>query len=96
MDITQQQVEHLSRLARLSLTHQEREELTGQLEQMVSYMQVLAQVDGGDVQGGEKPGALRHDEVEPSLVGDKLLRQAPRVAEGYVATPSSVGEGGEA
>ena len=96
MEMTCGQVEQLARLARLSLTPGEQETVAGQLEQMVSYMQVLAQVDGGDVQGGEKPGALRHDEVEPSLVGDKLLRQAPRVAEGYVATPSSVGEGGEA
>lgn len=94
MDITQQQVEELSRLARLSLSPGEREELTGHLAQMVGYMQVLAQVQEGE--GGEEPsnGVTRPDGVEPSLERDELLSQAPWVRDGYVVTPRSVGEGG--
>lgn len=96
MDMTHKQVEELAHLARLSLTMQEREELAGQLEQMVAYMQVLAQVEGEECGTMEEPCALRYDEVEPSQLGDKLLSQAPQVADGYVVTPRSVGEGGMA
>ena len=94
MEMTCGQVEQLARLARLSLTPGEQEAVVGQLEQMVEYLQVLAQVETEE--GGEtgQSCVLRPDWAEPSLTRDKLLSQAPRVADGYVVTPRSVGEEG--
>ena len=94
MEMTCGQVEQLARLARLSLTPEEQEAVVGQLEQMVEYLQVLAQVETEE--GGEtgQSCVLRPDGAEPSLARNKLLSQAPRVADGYVVTPRSVGEEG--
>lgn len=94
MEMTCGQVEQLARLARLSLTPGEQKAVVGQLEQMVEYLQVLAQVETEE--GGEtgQSCVLRPDGAEPSLARDKLLSQAPRVTDGYVVTPRSVGEEG--
>lgn len=96
MEETSKQVRELARLARLSLTLEEEGELAGRLEQMVGYFQALSQVEDGEV--AEAPSAVpfRPDRVAPSLDRDKLLSQAPLLRDGYVVTPRSVGEGGEA
>ena len=96
MEETSKQVRKLAHLARLSLTSEEEGELAGRLEQMVGYLEALSQVEDGEA--AEAPSAVpfRADGVAPSLDRDKLLAQAPLVRDGYVVTPKSVGEGGEA
>lgn len=96
MEKTSKQVRKLSHLARLSLTPEEEGELAGRLEQMVGYLEALSQVEDGGA--AEAPSAVpfRPDGVAPSLDRDKLLAQAPLLRDGYVVTPRSVGEGGEA
>lgn len=99
MNVTDKQMEqlaHLAHLAQLTLTYQEQRELAGRLGQMVEYLHALSQVEEGaegDVSSALTP---RPDQVEPSLAGEALLAQAPLVRDGYVVTPRSVGEGGEA
>lgn len=96
MEETSKQVRKLAHLARLSLTPEEEGKLAGRLEQMVGYFQALSQVEDGET--AEAPSAVpcRPDGVAPSLDRDKLLSQAPLLRDGYVVTPRSVGEGGEA
>lgn len=97
MEETSKQVRKLSRLARLSLTPEEEEgELAGRLEQMVGYLQALSQVEDGEAAQAPAAVPFRPDGVAPSLDQDKLLENAPQVRDGYVVTPRSVGEGGEA
>ncbi|OUN25616.1 Asp-tRNA(Asn)/Glu-tRNA(Gln) amidotransferase subunit GatC [Pseudoflavonifractor sp. An85] len=94
MEETNKQIRQLAHLARLSLTPQEEGELAGRLEQMVEYLHALSQVEEGKAPDVPSAATLRPDEVKPSLSGDQLLAQAPRVTDGYVVTPRSVGEGG--
>ena len=96
MDETSKQVRELARLARLSLTPEEEGELAGRLEQMVGYLEALSQVEGGVEAEDTSAVPFRPDGVAPSLDRDKLLSQAPLMRDGYVVTPRSVGEGGEA
>ena len=96
MEETSKQVRKLSHLARLSLTPEEEGELAGRLEQMVGYLQALSQVEEGAETDTPCPVPFRPDGVAPSLDRDKLLSQAPLLRDGYVVTPRSVGEGGEA
>ena len=96
MEETSKQVRKLSRLARLSLTPEEEGELAGRLEQMVGYLEALSQVEEGAEPDTPCAVPFRPDGVEPSLDRDKLLENAPQVRDGYVVTPRSVGEGGEA
>lgn len=94
MEETNKQVCQLARLARISLTPDEESELAGRLEQMMGYLHTLSQVEAGEERETPSAVPVRPDQVEPSLAGDKLLAQAPQVADGYVVTPRSVGEGG--
>ena len=96
MEETSKQVRKLSRLARLSLTPEEEGELAGRLEQMVGYLEALSQVEEGAEPDTPCAVPFRPDGVAPSLDRDKLLENAPQVRDGYVVTPRSVGEGGEA
>lgn len=96
MEETSKQVRKLSHLARLSLTPEEEGELVGRLEQMVGYLEALSQVEDGEAVEAPSAVPFRPDGVEPSLDRDKLLENAPQVRDGYVVTPRSVGEGGEA
>lgn len=91
---THTQVGELARLARLALTPQEEGELEGRLEQMVGYLQALSQVEEQGAQTAPDPVPFRPDGAGPSLDRDQLLTQAPRVRDGYVVTPRSVGEEG--
>lgn len=95
MDITLARMEQLARLARLTLTPQEGEALQGQLEQMVGYLHTLSPVQGEQATP-QQACVLRCDQQCPCPDGEKLLSQAPQVRDGYVVTPKSVGEGGEA
>lgn len=94
MEETNKQIRQLAHLARLSLTPQEEGELAGRLEQMVEYLHALSQVEDGVEMTASSSCVPRPDQVAPSLDGETLLSQAPRVREGYVVTPKSVGEGG--
>ena len=96
MEETSKQVRKLSHLARLSLTPEEEGELAGRLEQMVGYLEALSQVEGGVEAEDTSAVPFRSDGAAPSLDRDKLLENAPQVRDGYVVTPRSVGEGGEA
>lgn len=91
---TRTQVGELARLARLALTPQEEGELEGRLEQMVGYLQALSQVEAPENQTQPAPVPFRPDGAGLSLDREKLLTQAPRVRDGYVVTPRSVGEEG--
>lgn len=96
MEETSKQVRKLATWPWLSLTPEEEGELARTAEQMVGYLEALSQVEDGEA--AEAPSAVpfRADGVAPSLDRDKLLAQAPLVRDGYVVTPRSVGEGGEA
>lgn len=96
MEETNKQVCELAHLARLSLTPEEEGELAGRLEQMVGYLEALSQVEDGEAAQAPAAVPFRADGVAPSLDRDKLLSQAPLLRDGYVVTPRSVGEGGEA
>ena len=45
MKITKQEVEHVARLARLELSEQEKEKLTDQLSNILTYVEKLNELD---------------------------------------------------
>lgn len=94
MEMTEERMEHLCRLARLQLTPEERREAAKQLEGIVAYMDVLSQLEpaGGDPLYHPLPlkNVLRPDECVPSLSREKLLRQAPKHDEDTFLVPQVV------
>jgi aspartyl-tRNA(Asn)/glutamyl-tRNA(Gln) amidotransferase subunit C len=81
MKITREEVAHVAQLARLNLGDDQMERLTGQLNDILESMEKLNQLDTSGVPSTnhalELTGALREDEVKPSLERGKVLANAP-------------------
>ena len=90
--VTEQTVDHLARLARLSLTDDERQRFSGQLESILEYAEQLAGIDVEGVPPMTHAGvrdALRPDEPRPSLTSP--LDGAPDAAAGFFRVPRVLG-----
>lgn len=94
MKITEEMVDYVSLLARLKLPQEEKERMTGELEQILVYMDVL---DGLDTSGVEPmshvfplKNVLRSDEVVPSGDRAELLSNAPVPDEEAFLVPKTV------
>ena len=79
MIVTTELVERLAALSRLRLPREEQEKMTGELEQIIGYMDVLQSLEsGGEEEPGDGPvNVLREDEVQPSQSREELLQNAP-------------------
>ena len=94
MKITEEMVDYISVLSRLKLPQEEKERMTGELEQILVYMDVL---DGLDTNGVEPmshvfplKNVLRSDEVVPSGDRAELLSNAPVPDEEAFLVPKTV------
>jgi aspartyl-tRNA(Asn)/glutamyl-tRNA(Gln) amidotransferase subunit C len=94
--IARADVEHVARLARLALTDEEIEELTGQLADILEHAARVSAVDTTDVAPTAHPlplvNVFRPDEVRPSLDRDEVLAAAPAVEDGRFRVPPVLGE----
>lgn len=86
MTLTQSEVEHVARLARMELTPDEIEQMREQLSAILDYVATLQEVDVTDVSPTAQVSGLatimRPDEVQPSLTPDEALANAPEQREG--------------
>jgi aspartyl-tRNA(Asn)/glutamyl-tRNA(Gln) amidotransferase subunit C len=94
MPLSRIQVEHIARLARLSLSDSEITRFTEELTAIVGYIDQLQQVDtNGVVLSGQSDsnGLLRPDLVRPSLPTDRALANAPAAEGGFFRVPKVIG-----
>jgi len=92
--VTAATVEHVARLARLSLTDEEREMFARQLEEILNWAESLQALDISDVPPMSHPHdgrALREDEPREGLPRDTVLGQAPEAANGLFRVPRVIG-----
>ncbi|HZI91867.1 MAG: Asp-tRNA(Asn)/Glu-tRNA(Gln) amidotransferase subunit GatC [Actinomycetota bacterium] len=79
--IEREQVLHVARLARLRLTGDEVERMTGELSTILDHIEKLSELDLDDVEPTshvvELENVLRPDEPRPSLPREVALEQAP-------------------
>jgi aspartyl-tRNA(Asn)/glutamyl-tRNA(Gln) amidotransferase subunit C len=94
--ISRDDVAHVARLARLTLTDDELELFTEQLGAILEHAADVAALDTGDVPPTAHPlplsNVLRDDVVIPSLDRDEVLAQAPAVDDGRIRVPRIIGE----
>lgn len=80
-EITREQVEHLAGLARIALTPDEIDRLTGELGQIVDSIAKVSEVAGDDVPATSHPiplvNVFRDDVVGETLTQEQALRGAP-------------------
>ncbi|TCL69985.1 aspartyl/glutamyl-tRNA(Asn/Gln) amidotransferase subunit C [Hydrogenispora ethanolica] len=91
MRLTKTEVEHVARLARLELSEAEKEEFTGQLNEILNFVEELNQLD---TQGIEPTAhaipvtnVFRSDRVEPSLDPELALANAPDRIDNFFKVP---------
>ena len=81
MAITREEVLHVAKLARLDLTDEEVERLTGQLSAILEAVSKVSELDLDDVPPTSHPlavvNAWREDEPRPSLELDETFANAP-------------------
>jgi aspartyl-tRNA(Asn)/glutamyl-tRNA(Gln) amidotransferase subunit C len=84
--LTTKEVEHVARLARLRLAHEEIETMRAQLSHILDYIDMLNEVDITDVpptaQVTDLLNIVRADEVRPSLPREDVLANAPDQQDG--------------
>jgi aspartyl-tRNA(Asn)/glutamyl-tRNA(Gln) amidotransferase subunit C len=87
-------VDHVSRLARLALTEEERERLRSQLPVILEHAERVQEVAAKDVPATSHPIPLRNvfreDEPEPTLSQEEALAGAPEVEKGQFKVPRIV------
>jgi len=95
-ELTRDDVTHVARLARLSLTEAELDTFTAQLADILSHVADLQNLDLEGVEPMVHPlpltNVMRADVVTPSLDRDEVLSQAPLAEDGRFRVPPVLGE----
>jgi aspartyl-tRNA(Asn)/glutamyl-tRNA(Gln) amidotransferase subunit C len=85
MKITRTEVEHVSRLARLALSEEELDSLTGEMDAILGYVEQLATLDTEGIvptaHAVPMENAFRPDEVKVGFTPEQALSNAPDAAE---------------
>jgi aspartyl-tRNA(Asn)/glutamyl-tRNA(Gln) amidotransferase subunit C len=96
VSLSREQVEKVSLLARLRLEPQELEMMTSHLQQIVGYVEQLAELNTDHVQPLSHPvdmqNVFRADEVVPSIDRATMLANAPHADGEYYLVPAVLGD----
>ena len=94
LKITRKEVEHVAKLARLALRDEEIDILTGQLSNILTYVEKLNELDTKNVDPTSHvlpiKNVLREDEVRKSLEREKALGNAPDRTEEFFRVPKVI------
>lgn len=81
MEVNDELVDDLARLARLSFVKEEREEIKGDLQKMIAFIEKLNELDTTGVEPllhmSDAINVLRKDEVQGSVTMQEALANAP-------------------
>ena len=94
MILSREQVEQVAFLARLELTDDEKDRLTGHLNRILEHFQKLQELDTADVEPTSHvipvENVFRPDSVRPSLPPEEVLANAPEAQVDCFAVPRIV------
>lgn len=91
-DINDNAIDHLAKLSRIAVTEKDKEVLTGDLNRIVDFIDLLNQVDTEGVPTCDfvlknHRQTLRDDQVEGVLPRDEFLKNAPDHLGGMIKVP---------
>jgi aspartyl-tRNA(Asn)/glutamyl-tRNA(Gln) amidotransferase subunit C len=87
-------VEHVARLARLSLTNEERQTFARQLDEILSYAESIQALDTASVEPMShalSAEMVREDTPAPGLERERILAAAPDAADHLFRVPRVLG-----
>jgi aspartyl-tRNA(Asn)/glutamyl-tRNA(Gln) amidotransferase subunit C len=92
--VTVETVDHVARLARLSLSATERTLFARQLDQILEYAESIQALDLQEVEPMSHAlttGSFREDEPREGLARDRILESAPDPSDGLFRVPRVIG-----
>ncbi len=96
MALTDDDVRHVARLARLGLSDEEVASLRGELSEILAYAEKVNEVATPEIPPTSHPypltNVLRADEPRPSLPQREAISTAPEAQDGRFRVPRIVGE----
>jgi aspartyl-tRNA(Asn)/glutamyl-tRNA(Gln) amidotransferase subunit C len=99
MPLTKTEVEHVARLARLELSESEKEEFTGQLNDILGFVETLNKLNTKNIEPTAHAipvtNVFRPDRVGTSLEPDMALANAPDRVDDYFKVPKILEEEAE-
>lgn len=94
MRISKEDIEHISSLARLSLTEKEKELFGSQLSSVLDYMEKLNELDTTDVEPTSHvlplSNVMRDDVPQPSIPREDTLLNAPDHTDKFFRVPKII------
>ncbi len=92
--ISKEEVRHVAKLARLELDEREEERMTGQMNDVLSYVEELGKLDTANIPATthavELQNVFRRDEVNPSLDRKRVLENAPQTDDASFIVPKII------
>lgn len=96
MSISEDEIDKLSELSRLKLSDSERDELSGELGEILDFAEKIKEVDTEDVEptyhAQPIENVMRADEQRPSPDPENVLDHAPSRSEDYFVVPRVIEE----
>ena len=97
MKITEKEVRYVADLANLKLTSEEIDRLSKDLDEILTHMDTLNEVDTSNVQpmaqvlyDADETATLREDRERPTLSNEAALVNAPLAGAGYFKVPKVI------
>lgn len=94
MQITPDLIKYLESLARITLSESEEEKVGKELQDILTYIDTLNELDTTDVEAISHSfpitNVLRKDEVKPSMSPDEIVVNAPESQDGAFVVPKTV------
>lgn len=87
-------IDHLSRLARLALTEEEKSRYGNQLDNILQYVEKLNELDTAGIEPTAHvisiSNVMREDSARPSLSREDALRNAPDKTDAFYRVPKII------
>jgi len=94
LSVTISEVEKIAKLARIVLDDREKEELTGQMNEILAYIDKLNELDTDNIEPMSHPldlkNVFREDELKESLPQEKALENAPSKTDKFFKVPKVI------
>jgi aspartyl-tRNA(Asn)/glutamyl-tRNA(Gln) amidotransferase subunit C len=94
MTISREDVEKVAKLSKLQFSDAEKEKFRIQLDQIITYVQKLNELDTENVEPTyyvqHSEDMLREDKVDKSLSREKVLENAPDQSHGFFRVPKVI------
>ena len=91
MKINDDLVQHIAHLARLELQGEDLKAIKGDMENIISFMDKLSELDTDEVEPlifmSDEVNVLREDVVEKTVTSEQALKNAPKKDSDYFRIP---------